>query len=57
LVQVLICLIELRLTGFEFSAINKINSRSLVSIGNHNLVHPKKEKLFCINNGIFMLIN
>jgi len=56
-VQVLICLIELRLTGFEFSAINKINSRSLVSIGNHNLVYPQIENMFCINNGTFLLIN
>jgi len=56
-VQGLFCLIELRLTGFEFSDINKINSRSLVSIYNHNLVFSKIENLFCINNGIFLLIN
>jgi len=56
-VQVLICLIELQLTNFEFSAIKKINSRSLVSIDNHNLVDAEIENLFCINNGIFMLIN
>ena len=55
--QVLICLIELQLTNFEFSAIKKINSRSLVSIDNHNLMYFKIENLFCINNGIFMLIN
>ena len=55
--QGLFCLIELRLTVFEFSAINMINSRSLVSIDNHNLMYFKIENLFCINNGIFMLIN
>tara|TARA_B100000809_G_C14658414_1_gene358659 strand:- start:70 stop:240 length:171 start_codon:yes stop_codon:yes gene_type:complete len=56
-VQVLICLIELLLTDLEFSAINKINSRGLVSIDNHNLLYPEIENILCINSGTFLPIN
>ena len=45
------------MSGFDTRSIKKINSRSLVFIDNHNLVYSKIENLFCINNGIFILIS